>query len=110
VSLPASPGRGSSAPGGASAAAGTVGSTGKRNPHLGVQLLGYSRRRTNALLDDAAAMIERLSGEVVEHRRARVEAEAQAAHSLAKVDELRGRLDDLDSPLGAEASTERNAV
>ncbi|MBV8562136.1 MAG: hypothetical protein JOZ56_03515 [Actinobacteria bacterium] len=78
MSAVASTERAVNAPGGATVAATRADDAVEvRNPNLGLRLLGYSRAHTNALLEEAARMIEQLSAELVEQRWARAEAEAK---------------------------------
>jgi len=107
---PVGPGRAGNGTAGLRAAAAPLDSKGTRNPHLGVQLLGYSHRRTDALLDDAAAMIERLTAELVEHRWARGEVETAHARALERLAELLRRIDELEATLaGLDEAGRRSA-
>ena len=63
------------------------------SPYLGWQLFGYSRRRTNALLDDAANMIERLESDVVVQRTALADASSRLGRAEAYLDYATARLE-----------------
>lgn len=79
------------APAGTSAAPDGLGAL--TNPYLGWQLLGYSRRRTNALLDAAANMIEQLASDVAEQRGALADAGSRLARAEAALEDTTARLE-----------------
>ena len=79
------------APAGTSAAPDGLGAL--TNPYLGWQLLGYSRRRTNALLDAAANMIEQLASDVAEQRGALADAGSRLARAEAALKDTTARLE-----------------
>jgi cell division septum initiation protein DivIVA len=64
---------------------------GQRNPHLGKQVFGYSRAKTNALLEVAAIRVETLTAELERTRGELAAAEERAARmeaALADVQQL----------------------
>jgi cell division septum initiation protein DivIVA len=63
-------------------------SIGRRNRYLGLQLFGYSRKRTDALLDESAAMIERLSAAVADKEALAADADELRAQLARALDEL----------------------
>ncbi|HKI93449.1 MAG TPA: hypothetical protein VJ986_14195 [Gaiellaceae bacterium] len=83
--------RGPLAPAGTSAAPDGIGA--QTNPYLGWQLLGYSRRRTNALLDDAANMIEQLGADVVAQRGALADLGGRLARAETALEDATVRLE-----------------
>jgi cell division septum initiation protein DivIVA len=79
-----------------------------RNPALGRQLRGYSRAKTNAVLEHAASMIEQLRTDVVKAEDEVVEVRATLAASTTENHQLRERLTafrDENARLRSEVST-----
>jgi cell division septum initiation protein DivIVA len=79
-----------------------------RNPALGRQLRGYSRAKTNAVLEHAASMIEQLRTDVVKAEEELVEVRAGLAAATTENHQLRERLTafrDENARLRSEVST-----
>ena len=64
-----------------------------RNPDLGWRPFGYSKRKTEALIGLAAALIEDLTDEIVKQQGAQTEAEARLVEITAEAEETRAKLE-----------------